>query len=183
MGTVVAIDLATTEVVWARRLAWPQGQRPRISGQRGAASAPVVVGNRVLLTQVHQGSVLCVDSRSGELVWHQPGLRGAWLLGVADDVVFFHEKNSLLGLGARSGKRILNMNMSDRVTGRGFVAEDALYVPTRGGLVRVDWSSSTSRVFHRYGQGVRPSRALVPLGRGLASSHADRTLVFGMVKE
>lgn len=186
-GTITAIDLATGEVAWARRLPRPGRANPwrarRANWPTGIADAPMVVGNRLLLTELDGPALRCLDTATGDILWSGVPMGRAWRLGVADGKLFVATGASLVAHDVATGAQVLRATLPYPVTGRGFVAADAVYLPTEGGIVRADWHTPEITVLYEYEQGETPSLALAPIGDGLVSSHDDRTLLFGPVDE
>jgi len=182
-GTLTAIDLATAEVAWARRLPRPAVTSPWRARQatwpNGIADAPLVVGGRLFVTQLDGPAMRCLDAATGKVLWSGVALEGVWRLGVADGRVFVAAETSLAAYDVETGERTFRAAVPQTVTGRGFVASDAVYLPTEAGILRLDWRKPQVTMLYESVRDGGPAMCLAPLADGLVSSHDDRVLVFG----
>ena len=185
VGTLVALDLAVGEVVWAKRLRWPQATNawnPPVAAWPGKVGhAPIVAGDRLLVAEVDASAVRCLDARTGATHWSAATLSGGWPVGVAHGALVVNAGGTLAAYDVRTGTLLWQATLPAEVTGRGFVAADAVYVPTAAGLVRVDWGGQAVRTIYHYGDDVAAAQSVAPLADGLLSNHADRALLFGRV--
>lgn len=188
-GTVTAIDLATGVVAWSRRTPQPKRRNAwqATPGQwpSGTADAPVVAGNRLLMTTVHGPTLRCLDTETGETLWSGVRLRPnapIWRLGVVDDVLLVASGRRVVGVDVADGIPRKTIVLPSEIIGRGFVAEDAAYVPTRDGIVRVDWR--TGEAAQAGGELAHWSKAaLAPVDGGMVAALPDRLLLFGSVED
>jgi outer membrane protein assembly factor BamB len=186
-GIVAAISLATAEVQWVSRLPWPTRQNAYyVSSSEWSgdmADAPIVVGDRLLVTELRGPGLVCLDRGTGKTLWKTPLKRIMRRLGVAQGMLLVSSPGAVEGYDVVSGESRLVVDLRGTVSGRGFVTDHAVYVPTHLGIERVDLASRKASLAYRLSPLVEPATALIPLQDGLLSSHADRVLVFGRVNE
>ena len=186
-GILAAVSLATAEVQWVSRLPWPARESGwGLSASEWAgdvADAPIVAGDRLLVTELRGPGLVCLDRATGRMLWNVPLKRTMRRLGVAQGMLLVSSPKAVEGYDVASGKLRLKVALRGTVSGRGFVTDHAVYVPTHIGIERVDLASREASLAYRFGPLVSPATALIPLRDGLLSSHEDRVLVFGRVSE
>lgn len=159
LGTITALEAATGRAVWIRRMLSVSG--PPESGEPWAMSAPMVVGDDLVLLSPDHREVLRLDVRTGAL----KGRRGADVLGWPRYIL--RVGDALAGVGVQRVAIVpldtfetspvrLSPVLPPPVIGRAVVAGGVLLVPMSSGLVVIDPANPT-RPFDEATQ--------VPLGR------------------
>jgi outer membrane protein assembly factor BamB/tetratricopeptide (TPR) repeat protein len=136
-GAIVALDAATGRRAWAYR--YPQaGRTPELTLPRDLCPCVYAEG-RVYAAPADGDRILCLDARSGELVWEQPALV-VQLLGVSRGRLFATIGGgppSLRAYASASGGELWRApdDGSGQATfGRGFLSDRFVFWPTRTGL-------------------------------------------------
>jgi hypothetical protein len=159
-GALVALDLATRTLLWASNYAVPAEQgaqvmrfgvrvqvgglnRPLLlNGQLGGArtadggwrdAAPILAAGRVILGAVESEKLLCLDLRSGGLVWEVPREQSLSVAGVVDGRVIVVGRHGVDALSLADGKRAWAKPVDiggASPSGCGVVTPTRLFLPT-----------------------------------------------------
>ncbi|MFN5756172.1 MAG: PQQ-binding-like beta-propeller repeat protein [Planctomycetia bacterium] len=160
-GTLVAVDLATRTLLWASNYAVPTEQGAQVmrfgvrvqvgglngrglvlNGQLGGAAtaaggwrdaAPIVAAGRVILGAVEAEKLLCLDLRSGGLVWEVPRGESLYVAGVVDGRVIVVGSDGVDALSLADGRRAWDKPVdcgAARPSGCGVVTPTRLFLPT-----------------------------------------------------
>lgn len=160
-GTLVAVDLATRTLLWASNYAVPMEQGAQVmrfgvrvqvggpngrglvlKGQFGGAAtaaggwrdaAPIVAAGRVILGAVEAEKLLCLDLRSGALVWEVPRGESLYVAGVVDGRVILVGSDGVDALSLADGTRAWGKPVdlgAASPSGSGVVTPTRLFVPT-----------------------------------------------------
>jgi outer membrane protein assembly factor BamB len=141
-GAVVAVDALTGQIRWGVR--YPSRGPKTNDGQPSLRSlAPCCYADgRVYAAPLDHDRVLCLDSRTGQTIWESEPMEVVHLLGVA------HGKLFCTTLTPRRGLRSMNAATGDArgawmqpgddsdlpTFGRGLLADNLVFWPTRDGL-------------------------------------------------
>jgi len=146
-GIVAGLDKATGRLRWTyryRQLAVMPTRSVYVTKNRlgWVSSPPVVARGVVAVTPTDSDLLYGLDARTGELKWEHPRVREVrCLYGVRDTtLVLGGERLELLDV--RTGERVAPLVSELDGTGRGVVAQDAIYVPCRDKLRRVGWDGA-----------------------------------------
>lgn len=159
-GALVAVDLATRTLLWASNYDVPLEQgaqvmrfgvrlpvgglngRLIVNGQLGGAASaaggwrdasPILAGGRVILAAVESERLLCIDLRSGEIVWEAPRGLSLYVAGVVDGRVIVVGRQGVEALSLADGKRAWDnqVDLGDASpSGWGVVTSTRLFLPT-----------------------------------------------------
>lgn len=160
-GTLVAVDLATRTLLWASNYAVPMEQGAQVmrfgvrvqvgglngrglvlNGQLGGAAtaaggwrdaAPIVAAGRVILGAVEAEKLLCLDLRSGGLLWEVPRGESLYVAGVVDGRVIVVGSDGVDALSLADGRRAWDKPVdlgAASPSGCGVVTPTRLFVPT-----------------------------------------------------
>ncbi len=155
-GAVVGIDLMSRRILWGHvykenAAPPPAAKTPGIGiarvqppdplpRERWRASAPVIVGGKVLVSGFDAESIDCLDLRTGALAWRAPR-KGTDLYvgGVLNDVLMVVGKDEVrgykvggVGNGAVRGEADWDVSLGTAApTGHGAAGKTAYYVPVR----------------------------------------------------
>jgi len=167
-GWLIAVDRMTHRLKWSTRFFPRMSQPNRFRGSYGSqplqelnrrwqGSFPIVVGKYILYTPpempdefgMTQPMLLCIDSRTGDVLWEQPksersGGTGLYVAGIWDQQVVIVGSRSVIGrkLG-NSGEILWSVRLPDQPTGRGLLVKDTLLLPVAGTrLLKIDLKSS-----------------------------------------
>jgi len=180
--TVAAIDLDTVSVAWIRSFDRPRPRRGSFvdatNWSAEITDAPMVVGDRLYVTDVFGPKLRCLDTADGRTLW-EVRAPAAWRLGVHGGLLLFAAQFTLVGYDLETGAERLRVELPAEVTHRGFAAEDAAYVPTTHGVLRVALPDVTVSAMTEPGGSVTVSRALAPVGRLILSSGDDGVKLLG----
>ena len=156
---LIAVNPLTRGIVWARRHAGSQrvtatqlSQSVPELGERWPASAPVVVGNRVIFTPPEAAHIEVLNLTTGEQVWRRSKGTTQYLAGVADQNAIFVATKRVTALGVEDGKAAWSLNLKPRdvPSGRGVLSPRFLHQPMESGqVVSIDLESG--RIAHRTG--------------------------------
>ncbi|MBN2584794.1 MAG: PQQ-binding-like beta-propeller repeat protein [Planctomycetes bacterium] len=194
VGTLVAIDLATSDVAWTRRM--PAAARPAsrfgvavANWEGGIIDAPIVAdGERLLVMDVYSDKtkavLRCLDARTGRDTW-QAGPVMPCRRMIAGDKVLLVDRHSVTAYDLSSGRELFTTStpLEDEVVGRGFATATAAYLPTNAGILVVDFETHKAAYAHTYDEGTLSSVALVPMSGGLVSNHISHLRLFGSLDE
>jgi outer membrane protein assembly factor BamB len=101
-GTVLCCDF-TGRPLWVRRQMWiPSAQAPAANEQ--SASVPLVLGNRLFVTQPGVFAVECLDLDTGRRIWQQPVPDIRRLIGVTSERVIVETARGWQAYAAATGK-------------------------------------------------------------------------------
>lgn len=184
-GTVVAIDLATGAVAWARSYDQPRPDGRTtdfVAGTQWPSTipdGPTVVAGRLITSDVYGPVLRCVDTAGGDTLWEVKKMTPMWRLGVQEGVVFWAGASTLIGYGLDSGEQRAKVALPGEVTGRGFVSPDAAYVPTAVGVVRVSLDDGSVAVVVGIAGESSPPRCVVPVGNLVLCVADDSIRLFG----
>lgn len=160
-GALVAVDLATRTLLWASNYAVPMeqgaqvmrfGVRVQVGGLNGRGlvlngrlggtataaggwrdAVPIVAGGRVILGAVEAEKLLCLDLRSGGLVWEVPRGESLYVAGVVDGRVIVVGRNGVDALsladGTRAWRKPVDLGAASP-SGSGVVTPSRLFLPT-----------------------------------------------------
>lgn len=158
-GAVVGIDLMSRRLLWGHVYKEPVAQQPTVTkagaplpggiarvampealpADRWRASAPVVVGNRVVVTGFDSDVIDCLDLRTGRLLWRarrQPtdlylgAVLGDTLMVVGKEAVRGYKVGGETAGGDRSAAWTVPLGTA-APTGHGAAGKSAYYIPVR----------------------------------------------------
>lgn len=156
-GVVVAVDLATQNLLWAYRYPRRQPGQTNPYGQmemrldqsdRWLDATAIVSGKYVLLTPPESNELHCLDLHDGRLLWTQPRGDGLYAACAAGDRAIVAGKKKLhayrLADGNPAWKRPLELPRGALPGGMGIVTSSHYILPTTAGeIVRVDLAKGT----------------------------------------
>jgi outer membrane protein assembly factor BamB len=187
VGSLAAVDLATGQTRWARRLPWPKAssayEMPTVSWPSNAGSSPTVADGRVIVSEIGRAGMSCFDSRTGRKLWSVATMPGGQRVGVSDGRLVVAGGARLVAYDLNTGEELLAVRLDSEISGRGFVSGHWAYIPTLRGIVRANIETKAAETVYLLKDDVPPPTALVPLGRDMASCHSDRVLLFGPVDD
>ena len=158
-GVVFAVDAVAGTIRWAVRydraektstgqmqMWYGQQQRRDVSGWDDDVVIPI--GRALAVMASDSDEILALDRRSGAMLWRSPrtpnGLQEAtYCLGVTGRGVIVAGKNAVrrydvvTASGAPSGKLVWDREIGDSF-GRGCLTDDAVYVPVKDSIVKLD---------------------------------------------
>ena len=156
-GAVVAVDLTTRSLLWGYRYHRSSFQgldnaainmmrgvaNLALPGKRWADSMARIADGCVVVTPVESDKLHCLDLVTGEEKWRpKPRRNGIYVAGINQGTIIVVERNVVQGVSLADGKRVWRTQLdpvSDQVAGRGYIADDALFLPTtRPEIVRID---------------------------------------------
>ena len=149
-GTVVAIDIAARDLLWAHRYRSLDGDRDAADAQglfrgrsatdesravaavRGRASSPVIAGDRVLLAAYDGDGIACLQLRDGTPCWRVTLPERAHVAGVVGNRVLVVGGGGAECLSLETGGRLWERRHAEgvRTSGRGIVTATSLFLPT-----------------------------------------------------
>jgi len=149
-GAVVAIDLATRELLWAHRYATVdvageqadmaglfRGRSPAVEARavaslRGRGPYPVLVRGAVLLAAYDGDGVICLGLRDGEVRWRAPARGRVHVAGAVEDRVCVVSGGGVECLALDTGRRLWQRPHPQGVgtSGRGLLTPRSVLVPT-----------------------------------------------------
>lgn len=160
-GALVAVDLATRTLLWASNYAVPTeqgaqvmrfGVRVQVGGLNGRGlvlngrlgnaataadgwrdAAPILSAGRVILGAVEAEKLLCLDLRSGGLVWEVPRGGALFVAGVVDGRVIVVRRDGVDALSLADGRRAWDKPVelgTGSPSGCGVVTPTRLFLPT-----------------------------------------------------
>lgn len=193
VGTLTAVDLATSDLVWTRRVAADVGANAlgvAVANWEGAITdAPIATEDgRLLIVDVYgdkaQPVLRSLDARTGQDQWHA-GLIEPCRRMVAGDMLLAVSRHALTAYGLADGRELFTtaMPLETQVSGRGFATNDAAYLPTTAGIVAVDLKSRKAVVVHAMEDGESAPASLSPLSGGLVSNHGSHLKLFGRLED
>lgn len=129
--------------------------------------------------------ITALRAETGEIVWERPIASGGWVLLGADRERVYIAGNGAKAFAIADGSPVWSTIEIGPMSGRGFVAEDALLLPLRGGIARLD--RETGKVLETItfrdsrfitGSTVWPDRTPI-LAPGNLIAAGDRLVAFG----
>lgn len=149
-GTVVAIDVASRDLLWSHRYRSLAGNgdaadagglfRGRSAGDetrsaaavRGRDSYPVIAGDRVLLAAYDGDGITCLRLRDGSTCWRAPMAERVHVAGVVGNRVLVVGGDGAECLSVETGLRLWKRPHAEgvRTSGRGIVTPTSLFLPT-----------------------------------------------------
>jgi outer membrane protein assembly factor BamB len=179
--TLAAVDLATGAMAWSRSFERPRPTRSQFIAAthwpESVTDAPSVFSGRVAVSDVFGPKQRILDAATGELVWESKKTVPGWRIGVVAGTVYWTHGTTLQG-SDREGKLVFEAALPGEVTGRGFVAEDAVYVPTAVGIVRVALAEGKASVVNS-AEYATSAQALVPVGKTILCVRGDEVRLLG----
>jgi outer membrane protein assembly factor BamB len=110
-GTVLCSDFAGRPL-WIRRQMWiPPAQAP--AGHEQSTAAPLVLGNRVFVTQPGVFAIECLDLETGRRIWQEavPGIRR--LIGTTGERLIVETSSGWQAHAAATGQRLWQYEVPD----------------------------------------------------------------------
>ena len=179
--TLAAVDLATGAMAWTRSFERPRPTRSRFIATthwpESVTDAPSVFSGRLVVSDVFGPKQRILDAATGKLLWESKKMVPGWRIGVAAGAVYWTHATTLQGRD-REGKVVLEVALPGEVTGRGFVAEDAAYVPTTVGIVRVALADGSADVVNSAAYATS-AQALAPVGKTALCVRGDEVRLLG----
>lgn len=149
-GVIVALDLATRDLLWAHRYATVdvagepadvaglfRGRAPAIEARaaaslRGRDPYPVIVGGAVLLAAYDGDGVICLGLRDGDVRWRAPARGRVHIAGAVGDRVCVVSAGGVECLSLDAGRRLWQRPHAPGVgtSGRGLLTPHTILVPT-----------------------------------------------------
>jgi outer membrane protein assembly factor BamB len=156
----VAWDMTTRQILWSYRpmrsesengrlngligFGMPLGQRaagnhPADRDLRWADTSPTIAGQQVLLTPREGERVLCLELRTGRLLWEAPRLDSQYVAGVQGDVALLVGGGSVRGLRLADGQAAYTVKLpaGEAASGRGYLSSGRYYLPLTSAEVAV----------------------------------------------
>jgi outer membrane protein assembly factor BamB len=149
IGVVFAVDAMSGDIRWAVRYD-PEGE-PNMTWQQhfGHTGAQVMnldgweedivipSGKTLVVMPSDYNYIFAVDRRTGQFQWHSPRDDCDYCLGVSDGSVYVAGRREVRRYSMRGGmlKRVARI---DESFGRGVVTADAIYVPVKDSIVKLD---------------------------------------------
>ena len=147
-GSLVAVDLALRTLLWRYRVVKAAAKAPRQGFFRRAAqqpdsSRPILTvptgwsGETVTLTDRHvlatvpgSGELLCLELRTGRVLWKAPREDSLFVAGVLDGHVVLTGERRVRCLALSDGQPVWKQPLEIPCpTGRGFIRNHVLYLP------------------------------------------------------
>ena len=149
-GAVVAIDLATRDLLWAHRYPTidvageqadmgglfrgrsPAAEARAFAALRGRASHPVIARDAVLLAPYDGDGVTCLGLRDGNVRWRTPARGRVQVAGVVGDRVCVVSAGGVECVALETGRRLWQRDHAPGVatSGRSIVTSTTMLVPT-----------------------------------------------------
>ena len=100
-GAILCCDL-TGNPVWLRRTPWPLATVNPGAPQENYG-APIVTGDNVLVMQAGALELLCIEYRTGRVVWRRPLAEARRLIGIDEHRAFVQTADGLSAISLASG--------------------------------------------------------------------------------
>lgn len=151
LGWLVAVDRLRQTVLWAVRYQPPQqanGQQQRHPGQQltpqhelggqWGASAPLIVGQKVVFAPAEDQFLICVDLVSGAPAWQLNRDQGQYVAGTTGDAIIIVELQQVCAYAMNDGRKLWTHPFGDnaRPSGRGAMTETQFFLPLSTGELR-----------------------------------------------
>lgn len=152
-GVVVAIDLTLRSLLWAHRSPRREqslssmdfGHVPVLEqGNRWLDGAPVIAGNRVVLTPPESDQIHCLELRTGKRLWSRERGDDLYVACAGQEQAVLIGRSSVTALDAAHGRERWSRELPAGAMPSGFgVQSGAFYnLPlTTGSIVRIDLAS------------------------------------------
>jgi outer membrane protein assembly factor BamB len=192
-GSVAAVDLVQRTLRWLYQAYDESPVNPFNPFVRFRRSAPdhhdprwldpyvTLHQDRVLLTPRDAQHVLCLDVRTGHVLWTAPREDGQFVAGVFDGVVVIVGRSRVRGLHVDDGRPAwppLPLPSASAPVGRGYLASGRYVLPLASGeLLAVDVATGRPAARVRSADGP-PAGNLVSTGGYVVSQGVDRVAVF-----
>lgn len=139
VGSIIAVDIATGRILWARAHPLPATTRTRSSAGFAENNAPVVIGQTVYVISPDRQSILALDRDTGEVLHEAPAStygNPRYILRADDTLVFVRESGIVIqpANDFASSRSRFRLGTPPLMRGRVFVAGDALIAPTEAGV-------------------------------------------------
>jgi outer membrane protein assembly factor BamB len=195
VGTVAAVDLATADVAWIRKLAAAAGaEGGEGSGAAGRGpygggitlpaspvDAPTVAGDRLIVTNVRAGQMVCLGLEDGRAIWETEVAPESRRIGVAGGKVWLSGVRTVRGYDLATGRESVTAALEADVSGRGFATAEGLYLPTTAGVVRIDAASGRAATVAGRQEGADVARGLAPADEGVICAGDRQVSIIGPV--
>jgi outer membrane protein assembly factor BamB len=140
-GAVVALDAVTGRHAWARRYPSRGLVRDDKPSPRDL-TPPVYAAGRLFVAPADDDRLLCLDPATGQLLWQRDGIEVVQLLGVGRGRLVFTTPQGIRAVSAATGDDRDGWAQPDvgelPPFGRGFLAGDLVFWPTRHKLYVLD---------------------------------------------
>ncbi|HUE72635.1 MAG TPA: PQQ-binding-like beta-propeller repeat protein [Pirellulaceae bacterium] len=160
-GVVFAVDAGSGTVRWAVRYKRAeQGQTPQVNRYYGVQprrpvsgwdeDVVIPVGSTLLVMASDSDQILALDRRTGRQLWPLPRIpsgmqEASYCLGVSGRGLIVAGKNVVRRWDIPSGKLVWDQEIGDSF-GRGCLTDDAVYVPVRDSIVKLDLEKGREQV-------------------------------------
>ncbi len=194
VGTLVAVDLATAEVSWIRRLAAPAAEAPFTREQRmrggwsmagslpgSPVDGPMVAGDRLIATNIRGGTMVGLGLEDGKTLWETAVGPESRRIGAAGGKVWVSGVLTVRGYDLATGQEAVTVALGSDVSGRGFVGGDGIYLPTVAGVVRINAGSGQIETVTARKEGADVVRGLAPAEESVASVGDREVSILGLV--
>lgn len=148
-GVVFAVDAATGTIRWAVRYARDgkpdtrmrhmYGHQQTVTLELSGWDDDLVIpqGRTLVVLSSDCDKLLALDRRTGEMLWDSPREEAAYCVGVHGRGLFVAGKNVVRRIDIQNGLRIWDREIDDSF-GRGVVTGDALYMPVKDSILKLD---------------------------------------------
>lgn len=156
---LIAVNPLTRGIAWARRHPQRGNLAPRERrsftplGAQWPASAPVVVGNRVIFTPPESDHIEGLNLTTGEQVWLLKKGTTQYMVGAFGKAAVFVARDRAVAVQAANGRAIWTHSFDDDdfPAGRGVLSSEFLHQPmTSGRILSIDLQ--TGEVAHQTGR-------------------------------
>jgi len=145
-GLVAACDADSGDILWladypSRRVVLAAGAHPlTVPVSRWVPRPPVITADVCLLCPTDSEHLLALDLGTGEVRWTRRLETAYALLGAAEGRAYV-QADAVLCLDLADGRELWRSGAGLISAGRGVLGEEIIYVPTPGGLERIERAS------------------------------------------
>ena len=173
LGFVARCDARDGLIEWAYTYPRAQFRWNARSVVQRQGSAPLVVGDRVVLLPRDFQGVFALEPGTGKLAWDNPFAPSGEAIGVAEGLVLLADSGSMAALDAASGRARWRRSFAEDLRGRPQLVGPGIYTGTPSGLLRLDAQTGRTLETGEWGQG-GPMAAFVVRGKALVGLSDDR---------
>lgn len=145
VGWLVAVDRTRRGILWAHRYAKPRPEFQQFNNipvmptgelnSQWTASAPIIVGNRVVFAPPEEPVLLCLNLNNGGVEWEHPKDDGVYVAGVFGKHVLVAGKQAVTAYDIEDGNEAWKTTFTDDAhpSGFGVAVGDVYHIPLSSG--------------------------------------------------
>jgi len=166
LGFVARCDARDGVVEWARSYPRAQVEHNMLRLARRRGSAPLVVGDTVVVVPRDHSGAFALERDTGKLVWDNAFVASDAVIGLAGGALLLRDRHEVAAMDVATGRTRWHRRFAEGIVGRPALVGSSLYVGTAGGLRRV--AADTGRLVEQAEWGpTGPMRAFAVRGRSL----------------